>query len=242
VASLIEFLDGQDAESFWRQVEANLKAGRIRMVFVADNIPKELRRIIEFLNEQMRPAEVLAIEVEQFTGADGLRLLTPRVVGATERAVSVKAVQPVKPPLADEDWLHDLGMTKGEAAEKNARRLLEWFRSEGFIIGMTDSQDAMYVRLVRPDGKPTWPFFIRRSSGKLETALQYLKDNPAFESEDARLDLLNRIKALPGQTITTTKTTGWPAVPLEALDESPVWEGVTAFARRVKELNLTGGR
>jgi hypothetical protein len=77
---LTDFLDGADAEVFWRQVESNLKAGRIRMVFVADQIPKELRRIVEFLNEQMRPAEVLAIEVEQSMGEGGLRLLstTPR--------------------------------------------------------------------------------------------------------------------------------------------------------------------
>jgi len=32
----------------------------IRMLFVADRIPAELRRIVEFLNEQMDPAEVLA--------------------------------------------------------------------------------------------------------------------------------------------------------------------------------------
>jgi hypothetical protein len=197
------------------------------MVFVADRIPKELRRIVEFLNEQMRPAELLAIEVEQFTGAGGLRLLAPRVVGATERAASAKAVQPPKAPLSEEQWLNDVMSSKGEAAATNARRLLDWFRAEGFLVGMTDSQDAMYVRLLRPDGKPAWPFFVRRSSGKLETSLQYLKDSPAFESEEARLDLLNRIKSLPGQTITTVKTTGWPAVPLQALGEDSVWQGMT---------------
>ncbi len=58
---LSQFLgDELEGEEFWQRVEANLKAGRIRMVFVADVISKELRRIIEFLNEQMRPAEVLA--------------------------------------------------------------------------------------------------------------------------------------------------------------------------------------
>jgi hypothetical protein len=231
---LMEFLDGEDPDAFWRQVESNLKAGRVRMVFVADRIPRELRRIVEFLNEQMRPAEVLAIEVEQFTGAGGLRLLAPRVVGATERAASAKAVQPPKAPLSEEQWLNDLGMSKGETAAANARRLLDWFRTEGFIVGMTDSQDAMYARLLRPDGKPAWPFFVRRSSGKLETSLQYLKDSPAFASEEARLDLLNRIKSLPGQTITTTKTTGWPAIPLEALNDGAVLEGITRIAQYVK--------
>jgi hypothetical protein len=235
VKSFMEFLGGEDPDPFWRQVESNLKAGRVRMVFVADRIPKELRRIVEFLNEQMRPAEVLAIEVEQFTGADGLRLLTPRVVGATERAASAKAVQASKPPLSEEQWLNDLMVSKGEAVATNARRLLDWFRAEGFLVGMTDSQDAMYARLLRPDGKPAWPFFVRRSSGKVETSLQYLKDSPAFESEDSRLDLLNRIKALPGQVITTVKTTGWPAVLLQALSEDSVWQEFTKIAQYVKD-------
>ena len=39
-ATLREFLGGGDIEPFWRQVESNLKAGRVRMVFVADRIPE----------------------------------------------------------------------------------------------------------------------------------------------------------------------------------------------------------
>jgi hypothetical protein len=54
---------------FWNDVDTNLRAGRIRMVFVSDTIPPELRRIVEFLNGQMNPAEVLAIEIKQFTGS-----------------------------------------------------------------------------------------------------------------------------------------------------------------------------
>jgi hypothetical protein len=54
---LAAFLGPQEPDAFWRQVDANLRAGRVRMVFVADRIPPELRRIVEFLNEQMRPAE-----------------------------------------------------------------------------------------------------------------------------------------------------------------------------------------
>jgi hypothetical protein len=235
VERLKRFLGDEDAEAFWRQVESNLKAGRVRMVFVADRIPKELRRIVEFLNEQMRPAEVLAIEVEQFAGADGLRLLTPRVVGATERAAGAKAVQSSRPPLSEEQWLADLMASKGSAAATNARRLLDWFRVEGFSVGMTESQDAMYANLKRPDGRLAWPFFVRRSSGKAETSLQYLKDTPAFRSEENRLELLNQLKGLPGQTITTAKTTGWPAVALEALSDDSVWEGLTGIARYVRD-------
>jgi hypothetical protein len=46
------------------------------MVFVADEIPLELARMVEFLNAQMDPAEVLAVEVKQFTNTL-LRPLSP---------------------------------------------------------------------------------------------------------------------------------------------------------------------
>jgi hypothetical protein len=85
-ATLSEFL-GPDAdlERFWRTVSENLRQGNIRLVFVADELPPELRRIIEFLNEQMSPAEVLGVEVRQYIG-EGLQTLVPRVVGHTRQA------------------------------------------------------------------------------------------------------------------------------------------------------------
>src|SRR3984893_2330161 len=42
-------LDG-DAEILWQRVKTNLQAGRIRMLFVADRIAAELRRIVGFLS------------------------------------------------------------------------------------------------------------------------------------------------------------------------------------------------
>ena len=64
--ALTEILgEGTNLEEFWSSVKTNLNAGRVRLLFVADRIPKELRRIIEFLNEQMDPAEVLGLELRQ---------------------------------------------------------------------------------------------------------------------------------------------------------------------------------
>jgi hypothetical protein len=63
----------------------------VRLIFVADEIPPELRRVVEFLNRQMDPAEVLAIEVKQFVG-ETLKTLVPRVLGQTETARQKKGV------------------------------------------------------------------------------------------------------------------------------------------------------
>lgn len=72
------FLEGVTSrESFWERARTNLQAGRIRMVFVADEIPTELRQIVRFLQWQLDPAEVYAVEVPQYAG-EGLTALVPR--------------------------------------------------------------------------------------------------------------------------------------------------------------------
>ena len=80
--------DEESIEEYWGMVEANLKAHRVRLVFVADHTPKELRRLVEFLNEEMTNVEVLAVEVKQFQreSRKGQTALVPRMVGMTEAA------------------------------------------------------------------------------------------------------------------------------------------------------------
>jgi hypothetical protein len=83
-------LGRDDVEEFWAAVETNLVRGRIRMVFVADQLPRELVRVIEFLNEQMNPAEVLGVELRQYIGANGHVAYVPGVVGRTGTALATK--------------------------------------------------------------------------------------------------------------------------------------------------------
>ena len=87
--SLQELRPDLDPEEFWKSVEANLRSGRIRMLFVADRLPDELVRVIEFLNEQMTPAEVLGVELRQYVGGEHV-VYVPRVVGRTSGAMAVK--------------------------------------------------------------------------------------------------------------------------------------------------------
>lgn len=87
---LDKFLEGsQEPDEFWQQAEINLQCGRIRLVFVADQIPITLQRIIEFLNKQMDPAEVLGVELKHYS-AGNLSSLVPLVIGQTVEAVGRK--------------------------------------------------------------------------------------------------------------------------------------------------------
>ncbi|MDP9067409.1 MAG: DUF4268 domain-containing protein [Actinomycetota bacterium] len=79
-----------DPEAFWERVRTNLAARKVRLVFVADDVPDELRALIEFLNEQMRSVEVLGLEVKQYAGEGGLRTLVAAAVGQTQAAQQAK--------------------------------------------------------------------------------------------------------------------------------------------------------
>jgi hypothetical protein len=72
-------------DEFWERAKTNLRDGRIRLVFVSDSIPRELQRVVEFLNERMSPTDVIAVEVRQYTGGDE-QVLVPRVFGQTAQA------------------------------------------------------------------------------------------------------------------------------------------------------------
>ena len=68
-------------DEFWDRATTNLEANRLRLLFVADEIPIELERVVKFLNEQTRDnLEVLAVEVKQYPGRFGDALVS-RVIG-----------------------------------------------------------------------------------------------------------------------------------------------------------------
>ncbi len=72
---------------FWEDVATNLIAKRLRLLFVADEIPDTLARIVTFLNAQMPRIEVLAVEIKRFQG-ESTQILVPRVIGRTSAALA----------------------------------------------------------------------------------------------------------------------------------------------------------
>jgi hypothetical protein len=126
---LAEFLAGDhEPEEYWSQVKTNLQAGKVRLLFVADSIPRELLRVVEFLNTQMDPAEVLAVEIRQYASGS-LKTLVPRIMGQ-----STEAQQKKRPgsggntgPTLDgaEVFLEAIESAK-EEAKPELRRLTGW--------------------------------------------------------------------------------------------------------------------
>lgn len=71
-----------DTEDFWVRVSSNLKAERMKLVFVADKIPGTLSTLIDFLDRNVDSMEIYGVEVRQYH-SDGGILLTSTVIGGT---------------------------------------------------------------------------------------------------------------------------------------------------------------
>lgn len=90
----------REIEELWRKVSSNLAAGNLRLVFVADAVPDELARVVEFLNRHM-DIEVLAVELKQFEGGAN-RTVVPRVIG---RLAKARPPAGRRRPLSNEEFL-----------------------------------------------------------------------------------------------------------------------------------------
>lgn len=75
-----DVLEQFNTDEFWNQVETNLKAERLRLVFAADKIPDNLRAMIEFLDRNMKDIEVYGVEIRQYQTSDAM-LLSSNIIG-----------------------------------------------------------------------------------------------------------------------------------------------------------------
>ena len=222
--TLEEFL-GEDAgesyvpesDKFWQTVETNLRAGKIRMLIVADVIPPELQRIIEFLNEQMDPAEFLGISIKQYR-AEGLRTLVPRVIGLTSAAERKKSVGKQRASSGndwtDEDFFTELAKRSPQAVDP-ARHILAHFRDKhGLRIWHSP---AGYPAIIPVMDEPVNQTLFRMTSRNwIEIYFQYYNAAP-FDQLEKRRELMERLNQIDGVKITEERLNRRPSFALSEL-------------------------
>jgi len=166
--------DETEIENFWKLVESNLRAGKVRLIFVSDEIPPELRRLVEYLNERLLDVDVLAVEVKQYLG-DGVRAVVPRVIGMTQRAIDVKSGGDRKRPLSAETFLNQC---TPEAADF-FRKMLESPLPEKLSVYWGSTSFSIRAHIATPDREYAsfWYGCVP------DTVEIYLKQFPLVESE-----------------------------------------------------------
>ena len=205
-----------DAAEFWERAKTNLQAGRVRLVFVADHIHKDLRRIVEFLNEQMDPAEVLAIEVRQYAG-EGVRVLVPTLVGRTETAAGRKSTGPKRARWTEQGFFEDLEARCPEG-RAGAEALVNWGKANACKFSFGNGEVAAFTIGVTVGAVTEIPVVLY-ASGTVGITFRYMGGKPAFGDEAKRLELLERFNQVPGVSIDPSRVNGEPTVELALLAE-----------------------
>lgn len=199
VAELLQTVpeDVDAVESFWSLVQTNLKAGRIRLVFVADQIHPELRRIIEFLNEQMNPAEVLGVEIKHFRG-EGIRTLVPQVIGRTAQSEVTKAAGAQLVPWTEDRFFPEALSRGGRLVHDVCRAIYTWAQKCGLMIFWGQGSNAAFTPYAVDNGRKLW-LMSPSSNGRIYVRFDLLKNTPPFDSAESREELRQRLNELGAQ-------------------------------------------
>jgi hypothetical protein len=239
---IMDFLTPEaNPEEFWQKMKTNLQAGKVRLVFVADKIPSELQRIVEFLNVQMDPAEVLALELTQYMG-QGLRTLVPKIIGLTAAVKDKKSRGSHEARQWDEtSFFQELESRRGVDELRVARNIYEWAQANGFRIWWGKGKiSGSFFPMFDYRGESHFLFSLW-TSGEIEVQFQMMQKRLPFETEAKRLELLQRLNELPGVSFPTDVITRRPSLALSILkDEAALKRFLDAFdwvIQKVKSFN-----
>jgi hypothetical protein len=229
-----------DCGSFWGRVNTNLRAGRVRLILVADDVPAEARRIIEFLNEQMSQTELLAVEIKQYGDASGLRTLVPRVYGHSEQAAQTKNPgSPQRRRWDKESVLADVDARFTGFEREVAHRVMAWAESQPVaIVYGSGAQDrsfaAWYPTAIGGTQKGT-PLFNVYSNGYFEISFQHW-NRPPFSAPEMRRAVLDRLNSIPGITIPADAINRRPSIRFASLTAETLPRVLAVFEWMIGEL------
>lgn len=197
VSALIGSDDPDKFEQYWDTVQENLRDGRVRLVFVADQTTRELRRLVEFMNEKLVDIEVLAVEVKQFSG-EGQRAVVPRVIGATEASRETKARRPPRAsPWTEEEFIAKVNDSEHSGDVEVVQKILAWAKGRGFRIrGGRGPVSAGLDLVLQTDEESTRPFNLYESASSTKFYVYFSDIQPISGDPEKRQLLLDRLARL----------------------------------------------
>lgn len=191
---LQQFLSDQDSVTqFWQRVEANLRSGHVRLVFVADLIPPELRQIIEFLNDQMERVDVLGVEIKQYVSGE-FKTLVPSIVGFSSTTQSRKATKTTeRSSITKEEFLKLCRDEGGLEFACQAERIIVWSERRQMPASFNHGRnDGSFIPAFSKAGQSVYPFSLKHN-GQLVFQMRFLKRHHPFTKSDVRETLRQKL-------------------------------------------------
>ncbi|NUS75813.1 MAG: hypothetical protein HOV70_06370 [Streptomyces sp.] len=221
-----ELLGDRSAEDFWATVEERLAAGQMRLLFVADRIPLELRAIVEFLNRQLRQTDVYAVELTQYRGGGDLRVLVPRIHGEVATAAKSPSGRRTTQRTTRAEMDAAIRTRPDAEARRIATALLHHASVNGRLEGGTAKYRSMSVYYpVAGRQVPVWTLSLQEGPVRDELSFAFgsithhlgREKAAAFASAlPAVPELQKKLEVLPAKGYNA-----WPSVTLPSLASEP---------------------
>ncbi|WP_329302285.1 hypothetical protein OG410_32040 [Streptomyces sp. NBC_00659] len=223
-----ELLGERSADEFWSTVEERLAAGQMRLLFVADRIPLELRAIVEFLNRQMRQTDVYAVELTQYRGGGDrdLRVLVPRIHGEVATAAKSPSGRRTTQRTTRAEMDAAIQSRPDPEVRRIATALLDHAAADGRPEGGTAKYRSMSVYYpVSGRQVPVWTLSLQDGPVRDDLAFAFGSITYHLGRERAAAfaaslpavpGLAERLEALPDKAYNA-----WPSVSLTTLAAAP---------------------
>ncbi|MGL5083836.1 MAG: hypothetical protein ACRC8A_20325 [Microcoleaceae cyanobacterium] len=235
-----EFLGSEaDEEQFWQQVKTNIQAGKIRLVFVADEISASLRRIVEFLNRQTDPVEIWALEIKQYVSQEGLKTLVPRILGQTAQLKKASATGERR-RWDEESFFAELQIRRGIDEANIARQIHDWVKQQAPNLDIQWGTGDIYggfTALSNPKYRKSHKLFTVDISGRLEISSSKYGAQAPFDREESWLELRGKFSSI-GLSLPFNKTESRsPILRLSGLqDEQTLTQALETFDWVVRQI------
>lgn len=204
-------------DDYWLQVDTNLKTGKIRMMFIADVIPMELKQIVEFLNEQMNPAEVLALEIKQYVGEDQ-KTLIPRLYGQTTKTQIMKDPSRKRKQWDESSFLAELLRREDQSAVDTARYIITWSKNNELTQWYgKGNRSGSFIPFYRYKNLGFWLFALWTYGG-IELQFQHMKKQEFLNDVESRTRLLEKLNTIPSVELPVDSVERRPSIPFSALE------------------------
>jgi hypothetical protein len=213
------FTDQIDQEDYWEKVKTNLQAKKVRLVIAADGIPENLKRIIEFLNPQMDPTELIGIDLRKY-GKDDFEVYTSSVIGITEESKVKKGIGHLKRTWDQESFLKDIEAQSGPRARELAQGLIDWCVVHNVRIEYGAGNYEGSIITVYDKGKYDNILFAIYGRGKFYFQFQWLR--PPFNTDEWRMKLMEYFNEVLPIPLTTEDMKRRPSLIVTDLDDE-IW-------------------
>ena len=195
---LADFIGTDNSDEFWGKVKKNLESQTIRMIFLSDKIHPELRTIVEFLNRQMNPAEVLAVELQYFADdSRTIRTLVPTIYGHVAAAKPGRSSAVVK-SIGMEDFVKLVDESKSPNRSAFVKRLIAWTEQKGFGMDFRMGPNrSVFIPICKVGKQVTYPVSCK-DFGKLVFQMRYYQSYEQFQNEETLRELESMLTKIPG--------------------------------------------